>query len=180
MIRFLCTSTHTCFVSRLDQIVGQPALIPGKIFERRAHGLDRGNIAPDLIERMRDRELKTGRSHQYRPLNSIRMRDRESQRNAATERIAHHRHLVYAKPVEQGGNLVDPDLLVFDPALGIGIAKPEHVRRNDAKRSEEHTSELQSLMRISYAVFCLIKKKTQDKHAEVDNKEQREQTAAIT
>src|SRR3546814_3576692 len=28
------------------------------------------------------------------------------------------------------------------------------------KRSEEHTSELQSLMRISYAVFCLQKKKT--------------------
>src|SRR3546814_4486731 len=32
-------------------------------------------------------------------------------------------------------------------------------RRGDA-RSEEHTSELQSLMRISYAVFCLKKKKT--------------------
>src|SRR3546814_8084386 len=30
-------------------------------------------------------------------------------------------------------------------------------------RSEEHTSELQSLMRISYAVFCLKKKKTQIK-----------------
>src|SRR3546814_8261956 len=29
----------------------------------------------------------------------------------------------------------------------------------DAVRSEEHTSELQSLMRISYAVFCLKKKK---------------------
>src|SRR3546814_1942457 len=29
----------------------------------------------------------------------------------------------------------------------------------DANRSEEHTSELQSLMRISYAVFCLKKKK---------------------
>src|SRR3546814_4063032 len=29
----------------------------------------------------------------------------------------------------------------------------------DARRSEEHTSELQSLMRISYAVFCLKKKK---------------------
>src|SRR3546814_9016649 len=29
-----------------------------------------------------------------------------------------------------------------------------------ANRSEEHTSELQSLMRISYAVFCLKKKKT--------------------
>src|SRR3546814_7132733 len=32
------------------------------------------------------------------------------------------------------------------------------------RRSEEHTSELQSLMRISYAVFCLKKKKTQIKN----------------
>src|SRR3546814_8265769 len=32
-----------------------------------------------------------------------------------------------------------------------------------ANRSEEHTSELQSLMRISYAVFCLKKKKTNTK-----------------
>src|SRR3546814_9178872 len=31
-------------------------------------------------------------------------------------------------------------------------------------RSEEHTSELQSLMRISYAVFCLNKKKTSRRH----------------
>src|SRR3546814_2948730 len=35
------------------------------------------------------------------------------------------------------------------------------VNIGDAKRSEEHTSELQSLMRISYAVFCLKKKKQQ-------------------
>src|SRR3546814_7052724 len=32
------------------------------------------------------------------------------------------------------------------------------------QRSEEHTSELQSLMRISYAVFCLKKKKNQNKY----------------
>src|SRR3546814_1627074 len=35
------------------------------------------------------------------------------------------------------------------------------VRLRHGERSEEHTSELQSLMRISYAVFCLKKKKTQ-------------------
>src|SRR3546814_2296173 len=34
------------------------------------------------------------------------------------------------------------------------------VIENEFGRSEEHTSELQSLMRISYAVFCLKKKKT--------------------
>src|SRR3546814_5009924 len=37
-------------------------------------------------------------------------------------------------------------------------AKAEHI----LCRSEEHTSELQSLMRISYAVFCLKKKTTQN------------------
>src|SRR3546814_10092426 len=34
-------------------------------------------------------------------------------------------------------------------------------------RSEEHTSELQSLMRISYAVFCLKKKKTHNKQKKI-------------
>src|SRR3546814_9482347 len=38
----------------------------------------------------------------------------------------------------------------------VGHQNPAFV---DADRSEEHTSELQSLMRISYAVFCLKKKK---------------------
>src|SRR3546814_3112159 len=37
-------------------------------------------------------------------------------------------------------------------------------KRSGAIRSEEHTSELQSLMRISYAVFCLKKKKKHKNH----------------
>src|SRR3546814_3465670 len=41
------------------------------------------------------------------------------------------------------------------------VAKAEGLHRVQRKRSEEHTSELQSLMRISYAVFCLKKKKKQ-------------------
>src|SRR3546814_2417410 len=42
--------------------------------------------------------------------------------------------------------------------VGLAVAD-EHRRRAIDQRSEEHTSELQSLMRISYAVFCLKKKK---------------------
>src|SRR3546814_6876774 len=38
-------------------------------------------------------------------------------------------------------------------------AEHQQDRHDDVDRSEEHTSELQSLMRISYAVFCLTKKK---------------------
>src|SRR3546814_4995390 len=45
----------------------------------------------------------------------------------------------------------------------IGYTFPIRRRRPRGKRSEEHTSELQSLMRISYAVFCL-KKKTNTHH----------------
>src|SRR3546814_8721076 len=44
-----------------------------------------------------------------------------------------------------------------------GVEIPEEKERGEGRedrRSEEHTSELQSLMRISYAVFCLKKKKT--------------------
>src|SRR3546814_1022233 len=47
--------------------------------------------------------------------------------------------------------------------LGPRLDNREHQDRKTARakyRSEEHTSELQSLMRISYAVFCLKKKNT--------------------
>src|SRR3546814_2167801 len=58
-------------------------------------------------------------------------------------------------------------------AVSAGDADAEQVLRsivvvagcNLASRSEEHTSELQSLMRISYAVFCLKKQKQQQKEA---------------
>src|SRR3546814_8495849 len=53
--------------------------------------------------------------------------------------------------------------LVVTPANGEGvhevIAGSRRLAALKALRSEEHTSELQSLMRISYAVFCLKKKK---------------------
>src|SRR3546814_5544675 len=41
----------------------------------------------------------------------------------------------------------------------IAPQQGQHIDIGDDDRSEEHTSELQSLMRISYAVFCLKKKK---------------------
>src|SRR3546814_7116541 len=40
----------------------------------------------------------------------------------------------------------------------------QNMSKVGVKRSEEHTSELQSLMRISYAVFCLKKKKKKKKN----------------
>src|SRR3546814_20006199 len=50
--------------------------------------------------------------------------------------------------------------LVFKTLSDPYVGKLTFFRVSSGTRSEEHTSELQSLMRISYAVFCLKKKKT--------------------
>src|SRR3546814_6723869 len=52
-----------------------------------------------------------------------------------------------------------PGAALVLPSVGErGMEFPTDGARPVARRSEEHTSELQSLMRISYAVFCLKKK----------------------
>src|SRR3546814_4892550 len=61
-----------------------------------------------------------------------------------------------------GQHVADRDLAADDPVF-VGFAHELQARVLHVvvqrRRSEEHTSELQSLMRISYAVFCLKKKK---------------------
>src|SRR3546814_1055428 len=51
-----------------------------------------------------------------------------------------------------------PHTLVFDEVHYVPAARTMLALATPVNRSEEHTSELQSLMRISYAVFCLKKK----------------------
>src|SRR3546814_2718290 len=76
--------------------------------------------------------------------------------HALHELLAPRPRLVVLVPVERGGD---------DEALGGLQAQRMHVADEDQEtgqslpKSEEHTSELQSLMRNSYAVFCLKKKK---------------------
>src|SRR3546814_4577814 len=65
--------------------------------------------------------------------------------------------------------LGDRFLDIRQRGMGAGfVHRSEHLRRPTPgqllERSEEHTSELQSLMRISYAVFCLKKQKTRTIH----------------
>src|SRR3546814_1074748 len=68
-----------------------------------------------------------------------------------------------------GKKCFDQSLESFHKLGTLDIAPPDSHKRiaETGQRSEEHTSELQSLMRISYAVFCL-KKKNNNKH---DNKQ---------
>src|SRR3546814_4946560 len=59
--------------------------------------------------------------------------------------------------------------------LAARVREAAAARPFAALRSEEHTSELQSLMRISYAVFCLKKKKTTQKTQNILDEQQKEQ-----
>src|SRR3546814_7075968 len=58
--------------------------------------------------------------------------------------------------------------------IGLDLELALHAIDENLERSEEHTSELQSLMRISYAVFCLKKKKKKTNTTKIisDNKPQ--------
>src|SRR3546814_6161300 len=66
------------------------------------------------------------------------------------------------------GGVSEADRSKLEARLDAAIEALDRIKRGQmpaprscAARSEEHTSELQSLMRISYAVFCLKKKTTQ-------------------
>src|SRR3546814_4498408 len=86
--------------------------------------------------------------------------DRRPAPFAAGQRAHPAEHALFGPPDE-------PDAPVaFDPVRDAMALRLRLLRGLDrqpfdigASRSEEHTSELQSLMRISYAVFCLKKKK---------------------
>src|SRR3546814_2337987 len=71
--------------------------------------------------------------------------------------------VLLAQPVE---GVVAEDLPLGPLLDGGAPARTDQQDELAAGRSEEHTSELQSLMRISYAVFCLKKKK---KHRTIRN-----------
>src|SRR3546814_2335130 len=69
------------------------------------------------------------------------------------------------------------------PQLGFVGGRQTAHRRNSSQashRSEEHTSELQSLMRISYAVFCLKKKKKHTRTTTNTHNKERVKPTAIT
>src|SRR3546814_1581600 len=62
-----------------------------------------------------------------------------------------------------GGAFVDDDDLLRQSPIPSSVRADPRSSPGEAPRSEEHTSELQSLMRISYAVSCLKKKNHQTK-----------------
>src|SRR3546814_5981668 len=91
---------------------------------------------------------------------------------------------------DEGGELVALDVVALEAGallvladcrqhVAEGRAQQPQQQEEDAEgdrcaesvRSEEHTSELQSLMRISYAVFCLKKKKTHTDNSSAQNKQ---------
>src|SRR3546814_10220609 len=108
----------------------------------------------------RDVELpERGHHRSARPLDPSRVTLCEEAVHRLGEDLPRH-----AKPVlEPAAGLllaaVDQGVPV---AIDLGLVLAEDLERDRLvrrERSEEHTSELQSLMRISYAVFCLKKKK---------------------
>src|SRR3546814_2601011 len=77
--------------------------------------------------------------------------------NVVTREAPAGRHLPYSHHVD-ANTIATRDGLLMQVIALRGLLF-ETADTDEINRSEEHTSELQSLMRISYAVFCLKKKK---------------------
>src|SRR3546814_2547328 len=103
----------------------------------RARGESRGGGRRDRRAAFRPRRASFGRSHSF-PSSSKQLPSRQIE----------HDFLAAA------ADRVDADLAVD----ALNLATGDIGRAAEDLRSEEHTSELQSLMRISYAVFCLTNK----------------------
>src|SRR3546814_5301509 len=91
--------------------------------------------------------------HFAQPIHIVRESDEASRLiGERVEGVAHHRR---AQHFVEGADMRQPRGAVagFEQHRAAGLTA-------GIARSEEHTSELQSLMRISYAVFCLKKQKT--------------------
>src|SRR3546814_4015784 len=80
---------------------------------------------------------------------------RRPPRSTRTDTLFPYTTLFRSRSQEQ-----DPQRREYGPGVVVGGGiSGRGADGNDIERSEEHTSELQSLMRISYAVFCLKKTK---------------------
>src|SRR3546814_2904892 len=97
-------------------------------------------VAVGIVERGRDRARRRLRRHRHPAAGAFERLDHGRGRRAARNREFRDRRALSLRPADGRGRVESRD------------------RRGAAPRSEEHTSELQSLMRISYAVFCLKKK----------------------
>src|SRR3546814_9605398 len=79
-------------------------------------------------------------------------------------------HRLHRYPAHSHGGS-DTQLYADVEAIRVLEPPPQGLEGALRERSEEHTSELQSLMRISYAVFCLKKKKKIPKHLDAKHRD---------
>src|SRR3546814_6256402 len=85
----------------------------------------------------------------------------------------HNRHRIHIMRLtsdHKSNGLILATLIFAAQSAHAQSLPVEHVGERPASRSEEHTSELQSLMRISYAVFCLKKKKIEQQKSTSNTK----------
>src|SRR3546814_17259026 len=130
---------------------------PLTIFPRPEVGPGRGGVRTgDPLAMDRTQGAREGPAARDDPI-------RHAQAGQLAERLAAGGRLRLGEGIEAALRAGDHDRRPLRRRFERGIgdaAHPPEAGEKQQQRSEEHTSELQSLMRISYAVFCLKKKKT--------------------
>src|SRR3546814_1875422 len=118
----------------------------------RRHGKHGAEQPPSHVDRQVIGDVREVRAHRARLAKEhvAKHGDRGVDDNVLAGKLVEERSDFLAVQVELVGVLAQ----FAEAQLRAGVDRAQEVQ----ERSEEHTSELQSLMRISYAVFCLKKK----------------------
>src|SRR3546814_3494532 len=140
--------------------------------DRRVGGAQRARdhlVRPAVKQAMEDVDLARRQRGLARRRTGSARHAREAGGQTGREDVLAQRHEAYGLR-ERGGRHVGQEIAAdsgvqrLRPIAGLGAAGKNDRGRFGPARSGEHTSELQSLMRLSYAVFCLQKKKPAKLH----------------
>src|SRR3546814_7779381 len=121
------------------------------------HRLDEFRAALGVVQMRRMPEIVSWKQRYAREVLDLRYPNRVQMPNGMES--GYYKYIVFDEIPQTTGRVYElPCHEIFDSS--ISLPNTEWATNNHwcVPRSEEHTSELQSLMRISYAVFCLQKK----------------------
>src|SRR3546814_2257148 len=145
-MRISCWSSGVCSSDLQEVLLAEPGHFRCQVVDPRTDSLHRGARILDGAGKARRR---------FRALTELlRLIELPNTSGSRVHRLLEGRNLrhylleIFNRPIEVG-------LELFGPNVGRGGDLVDRGQRLLQLRSEEHTSELQSLMRISYAVFCL-------------------------
>jgi len=138
-VGFLHAFAQTGLVAQARQFVADQAAVVGEQVEHLAHILERGRVAPGVVEAVGERELHARRAHQHHAIHPPGVADGGGQGQRPAVGIADQVDLLQAQRVDEIDQVLDPGVQrVLHARRPLRVAEAQHVRRQHAHFLRQH------------------------------------------